>query len=267
MAGKVRKILGITICKYAIIIPEVEDRVLSCGGEIMRKRFFQRSMAGLLAAFFALAVTGHLPAAEKQKAGDEKVNKFLERMKPQWHDLNVPEEDGKILFEIVSRNGYRRALEVGTSTGHSAIWIAWALSRTGGKLVTIEIDEGRHRQALANFREAGLSEYIDARLADARRLAEDLPGPFDFVFIDADKDHYPNYAKALVPKILPGGCLAAHNVDDPGPVSRGGYNGGTAQYFRYMKSLPEFETRIHPQSRYGIAVSYKKKQGGRSGGK
>lgn len=225
----------------------------------MRKRFFQRSMAGLLAAFFVLAAAGNLPAADEQKAVDEKVKKFLERMKHQWRDLNVPEEDGRILFEIVSRNGYRRALEVGTSTGHSAIWIAWALSKTDGKLITIEIDEGRHRQALANFRKAGLEGYIDARLADARRLAEELPGPFDFVFIDADKEHYPTYAKALAPKIRPGGCLTAHNVDDPGPVSQGGNNGGPAEYYRYMKDLPGFETRIHPQSRYGIAVSYKKK--------
>jgi predicted O-methyltransferase YrrM len=227
-----------------------------------------RVLAALFpAVFLILAVSGQAAASEKQNPIDEKVKRFLGKMKHQWRDLNVPEEDGKILFEIVLKNRYRKALEVGTSTGHSAIWIAWALSKTGGKLVTIEIDEGRHRQALANFREAGLSEYIDARRADARRLAEDLPGPFDFVFIDADKDHYPNYAKAFAPKILPGGCLAAHNVDDAGPVSGGGYNGGTAQYFRYMKSLPEFETRIHPQSRYGIAVSYKKKQGGRSGGK
>ncbi len=220
-----------------------------------------RVLAALLpAVFLILAVSGQAAASEKRNAVDEKVKRFLWKMKDQWRDLNVPEEDGRVLFEIVSAKGYQRALEVGTSTGHSAVWIAWALSRTGGKLVTIEIDEGRHRQALANFREAGLSEYIDARLADAHRLVEELPGPFDFVFLDADKDHYPNYARALAPKIRPGGCLAAHNVDDPGPASPGGHNGGPAQYFRYMKSLPEFETRIHPRSRYGIAVSYRKKQ-------
>ena len=233
---------------------------LKSAKERMRK-IFRIGMAGFLGIFLVLAFFGHLQAAEKERAVvDEKVRKVLGKMKQQWRDLNVPEEDGKILFEIVVKNRYQRALEVGTSTGHSAIWIAWALSKTGGKLITIEIDEDRHRQALANFREAGLHEYIDARLADAHRLVEELPGTFDFVFIDADKEYYPNYAKALVPKIEPGGCLTAHNVDDPGPVLRGGYNGGTAEYYRYLKSLPGFETRIHPQSRYGIAVSYKKKQ-------
>jgi predicted O-methyltransferase YrrM len=82
------------------------------------------------------------------------------------------------------RNNYKKALEIGTSTGHSSVWIAWALSKTGGKLITIEIDEGRHRQALAHFEEAGLSEYIDARLADAHELVPKLEGPFDFVFCD-----------------------------------------------------------------------------------
>jgi predicted O-methyltransferase YrrM len=232
---------------------------LKSAKERMRK-IFRIGMTGFLGIFLVLAFFGHLQAAEKERAVDEKVKKFLGKMGQQWRDLNVPEEDGKILFEIVAKNRYQRALEVGTSTGHSAIWIAWALSKTGGKLITIEIDEERHRQALANFREAGLNEYIDPRLADAHQLVRELPGTFDFVFIDADKEYYPNYAKALVSKIEPGGCLTAHNVDDPGPVLRGGYNGGTAEYYRYLKSLPGFETRIHPQSRYGIAVSYKKKQ-------
>lgn len=206
--------------------------------------------------FFSAAICG---AGEKEKGRDEKVRGFLEKMKDQWRDLNVPEEDGRILFEVVLRNGYRRALEIGTSTGHSAIWIAWALSKTGGRLITVEIDERRHRQALANFREAGLDGVIDARLADARRLVKELSGPFDFVFIDADKENYLNYAKVLAPKIMPGGCLAAHNVYDPGPGWRAGSGGGPAEYFRYLKSLPEFETEIHPRSVYGVAVSYRKK--------
>jgi predicted O-methyltransferase YrrM len=146
-------------------------------------------------------------------------------------------------------------VEIGTSTGHSAIWIAWALSKTGGKLITIEIDEGRHRQALANFKEAGLSDYIDARLADAHRLVKELSGPFDFVFIDADKDWYTNYAKALIPKLEPAGCMTAHNVEE----GRFGMR-GTREYYEYMKSLPEFATSIHPKSRAGVSISYKKKK-------
>ncbi|MFC1557708.1 O-methyltransferase, partial [candidate division KSB1 bacterium] len=92
---------------------------------------------------------------EKEKAIDEKVAQFLDKMKNRWRDLNVPEVDGRELYKLVVENNYKNALELGTSTGHSAVWIAWALSKTGGRLITVEIDERRYRQALANFEEAG----------------------------------------------------------------------------------------------------------------
>ena len=72
---------------------------------------------------------------------DAKVEKFLNENRGHWQDWNVPYEDGKVLFNLIIKKNYTRALEIGTSTGHSAIWIAWALSKTGGKLITIEIDE------------------------------------------------------------------------------------------------------------------------------
>ena len=212
-------------------------------------------MVGLCVVLLASTFPCYSQVAEKERLIDQKVKKFLDKMKNRWRDLNVPEEDGKILYEIIIQNKYKRALEVGTSTGRSAIWIAWALSKTGGKLITIEIDEGRYRQALANFKEAGLSEYIDARLADAHQLVNELPGLFDFVFIDADKDWYTNYAKALIPKLEPGGCITAHNVEE----GRSGLS-GTRKYYQYMKSLSEFESSLHPRSPAGMAISYKKKK-------
>jgi len=66
--------------------------------------------------------------------------------------MNVPASDGKILYDIIIKNDYKQALEIGTSTGHSGIWIAWALSKTGGKLITIEIDEDRYQEALTHFK-------------------------------------------------------------------------------------------------------------------
>ncbi len=190
---------------------------------------------------------------------DEKVRNFLDRHRYSWRDMNVSEADGRILHDLVVKNNYTRALEIGTSTGHSAIWIAWALSKTGGRLITVEIDEGRYREALANFKEAGLSEYIDARSADAHQLVEELEGPFDFVFIDADKDWYVNYARAVIPKLEAGGCLAAHNVHLPRSGSRRWRTAGE-DYHEFMVNQPEFETSIHPDSRSGLAVSFKKKK-------
>ena len=194
--------------------------------------------------------SGFCEGLRYNNALDEKVRMFLENRKGTWHDWNVPYSDGKILYDLVLKNKYTKAIEIGTSTGLSAIWIAWALSKTGGKLITIEIDEGRHKKALANFKEAGLSEYIEARLADAHDLVEKLKGPFDFVFSDADKDWYTNYFIALAPKLEVGGCFTAHNASNTGMA-------GIREFMDYVKSLPNFKTTIDTTSRAGISISYK----------
>jgi predicted O-methyltransferase YrrM len=184
---------------------------------------------------------------------DEKVRKFLSDNSRSWYDMNVPAVDGQTLYNIIIKNNYKNALEIGTSTGHSAIWIAWALSKTGGRLITIDIDEERHKTAVENFRKAGLSEYIDARLADAHTLVKELNGPFDFVFSDADKDWYKNYFIDVDPKLVKGGCFTAHNVYD----SRGGYRSGQREFLDYVKSLKNYETTVDSRGG-GLSISYKK---------
>ena len=207
---------------------------------------------------FALILTlsfsirsGFCEELQVNKALDEKVRMFLENRKGAWHDWNVPYSDGKILYDLILKHRYKKAMDIGTSTGLSAIWMAWALSKTGGKLITIEIDEGRHKKALANFKEAGLSEYIDARLADAHDLVKELEGPFDFVFSDADKDWYKNYFIDLAPKLKVGGCFTAHNASNTGMA-------GIREFLDYVKSLPNFKTTIDTTSSAGISISYKR---------
>jgi predicted O-methyltransferase YrrM len=187
--------------------------------------------------------------ADKRVGLDEKVRLFFASQRGKWVDWNVPEVDGKVLYDLIIKNNFKRAVEIGTSTGHSAIWIAWALSKTGGKLITIEIDKSRYEKALANFEKAGLSDYIDARLADAHQLVEELNGPFDFVFSDADKDWYKNYFTALAPKLEIGGCFTAHNVASNW--------GGIKEFLDYVQSLPNFDTTIDRSSSAGISISYK----------
>ena len=184
---------------------------------------------------------------------DRKVKAFLEEKQYRWRDMNVPSVDGKLLYDIIVENGYTRALEIGTSTGHSAIWMAWALSKTGGKLLTIEIDEGRYREAMQNFREAGLSEYIDARLADAHRLVKELEGPFDFVFSDADKNWYKNYFIDIEPKLVVGGCFTAHNISQ----RRSRYAYGQGEFLEYVQGLDNYQTTVNTVGS-GVSVSYKK---------
>lgn len=198
-------------------------------------------------------------AAQGQRAQedlDARVRQFLETHRRSWRDMNVPTADGQVLHDLVVENGYTRALEVGTSTGHSAIWIAWGLSKTGGRLITIEIDEARYREALANFEEAGLSEYVDARLADAHELVPAMPGPFDFIFVDADKNWYTQYFRDLLPKLEVGGCFTAHNVSNRARGRRGRRGGGTGQFIDVLMSTLNLETEF-VTSGGGLSVSYK----------
>lgn len=182
---------------------------------------------------------------------DNRVKQFLESRKGAWRDLNVPEADAKTMYDIIVKHGYKNALEIGTSTGHSGIWIAWALSKTGGRLTTLEIDENRHKAALENFKKAGLEKYIDARLADAHTATPELKGPYDFIFSDADKDWYKKYLIVLLPKLSPGGCFTAHNVS-------GRNMPGIKEFLDYVESLPELETTIDNSSGAGLSISFKK---------
>ncbi len=182
---------------------------------------------------------------------DEKVKSFLKNNAENWGDMNIPINDGKILYDIIVKNNYKKAVEIGTSTGHSAIWIAWAMSKTGGKLITIEIDKRRYLQAKANFKKAGVNKIIDARLADAHELVPELPGKYDFVFSDADKYWYKNYFISMEPKLEIGGCFTAHNT-----AMR---STGIIEFLDYIESLNNYQTTIDKTSRSGISISYKMK--------
>jgi len=180
---------------------------------------------------------------------DTKVKIFLSQRQNKWRDMNIPARDGQVLYDLIIQNNYTRALEIGTSTGHSAIWIAWAMSKTGGKLITIEINESRYREAIDNFKQAGLESFIDARLANAHELVPQLEGPFDFIFLDADKEWYVQYVEWLLPKLSPVGCISAHNVLNS-------YMNGIPEFLEYLNKKEELETSIINSSSSGISVSY-----------
>lgn len=123
------------------------------------------------------------------------------------------------------------------------------MSKTGGKVTTLELNEKRHKQAIKNLTEAGLIEFVDAKLGNAHELVKQLPGPFDFVFSDADKDWYKQYFLDVTPKLVKGGCFTSHNVID----------GNTPKsYNEFVEGNKEFETTIDRKSRAGIMISYKK---------
>jgi len=214
----------------------------------------KRKMIGLIFCLLITAaiIPGYLKAQELKEnpALDEKVKKFLSDHSGQWHDMNVPTSDAQLLYDLIIKGNYKSALEIGTSTGHSGIYIAWALSKTGGKLITIDIDEDRHKIALENFKKAGLSEYIDARLADAHTLVKELKGPFDFVFSDADKNWYTNYFNDVEPKLKVGGCFTTHNISETRRMGEG-------DYLKYVRSMKNYESTLDTEGA-GLLISYKR---------
>jgi predicted O-methyltransferase YrrM len=212
----------------------------------MRRLILVASSFVLLAAH----VFGTPRTQDRNADLDRTVQTFLDSKRGTWRDLNVSENDGRVLHDIILKHRYTRALEIGTSTGHSSVWIAWALAKTGGKLITVDIDPRRHQIALANFKEAGLASFIDARLGDAHQIVPELAGPFDFVFSDADKDWYKNYFVAVWPKLVPGGCFTAHNVS-------GRVQGGIGEFLAHLKTVPDAQTTIDTSDRAGISISYK----------
>jgi caffeoyl-CoA O-methyltransferase len=217
----------------------------------VRSRMFLTAVAAVLAAGSVAPMSA---GVDTRAALDARVERFLQARQGTWGDMNIPAVDGELLHDLIVQHKYTKALEIGTSTGHSGIWIAWALSKTGGKLITVEIDPRRHREALANFEAAGLSSFIDARLGDAHVLVPALEGPFDFVFSDADKDWYRNYFEAVLPKLESGGCYTTHNVSE-GRWRRGG---GSADYLAFLRSVPGVETTVDMRGG-GMAISCKRR--------
>src|SRR5688572_22018086 len=110
--------------------------------------------------------------------------------------INVAPNQGKLLHLVALIQGARTILEIGTLGGYSTIWLARALPQ-GGRLVTLEADPKHAEVARANLARAGLEGVVDLRLGRALdilpRLSAEDAGPFDFIFIDADKPNNPDY--------------------------------------------------------------------------
>ncbi|HMX34700.1 MAG TPA: class I SAM-dependent methyltransferase [Leptospiraceae bacterium] len=194
---------------------------------------------------------------KKKDALDTKIQNYLENKKGSWSDFNVPFEDGRALEKIILKNQYKNILEIGTSSGHSTIWLAKAASQTGGKVITIEIDKGRFEKAKKNFEDAGVSHLIEMHLGDAMLIIPSIKTNFDFVFSDATwstqpADGYTKFFKLCEPKLRIGGMFTMHNVTD-------GY-GDDGRLMKYIEILENYEMHIITVSNHGILVSKKLKE-------
>jgi caffeoyl-CoA O-methyltransferase len=136
--------------------------------------------------------------------------------------MQIAPEQGAFMTLLVRAIGARRALELGTFTGYSAICVARGLAE-GGTLVTCDISGEWTEVARRYFDEAGVAERIDLRLGPALDTLRELPAdePFDFAFIDADKTEYPDYYEECLRLLRPGGLVMLDNVLRGGQVLDG----------------------------------------------
>lgn len=133
--------------------------------------------------------------------------------------ISLSPQEGRLLQFLVRSVGARKAVEIGTLAGYSGTWLARALPEDG-RLITLEMDSKHARVARANFERAGVSgkvELIEGPALSSLKNIQDR-GPFDFVFIDADKGGYPRYLEWAISNLRSGGMVAAHNAFRGGGV-------------------------------------------------
>ena len=172
-------------------------------------------------------------------------------------EIQVSPNQGKFLGLLVEISGARRILEIGALGGYSAIHLARALPE-GGDLTSLELEERHAEVARENVRRAGLDDRVEVRVGDARdllsRMVERYEGPFDLIFIDADKEGYPEYLKWALKLSRPGSLILADNtirgggvMDPKDDLARGvrEYNKAVSENERLSATiLPFFKNRL-----------------------
>lgn len=204
---------------------------------------------------------------EKESLAQDDIEKrilvALEEMRNGPRHANVSYTDGRLLRLLAESSGAKRVVEIGTSTGDSAVWLALAMQSTGGHVYTHEIDSERAEAARNNFKQAGVEELITLVFGDAHETVKrykDSADPLfvdtaggqsiDILFLDADKDGYIDYLDKLMPLICPGGLVIAHNMNT---------RQADARFVKAITENPQLETLILLKEGTGVGVTLKKR--------
>jgi predicted O-methyltransferase YrrM len=181
---------------------------------------------------------------------EKKILEVLDHVDKHQRAMSVPTADGRLLRILTESINAKHVVEIGTSTGYSGLWFCLALGKTGGKLTTYDIDPGRSRIAKENFQRAGVDSMITMILGDAHEEVTKLKEPIDLLFIDADKEGYPDYLQKLLPLVRPGGLIVAHNMRRPAP---------SKQYIEAITTNPDLESVFLNMHAAGVGVTLKKR--------
>jgi predicted O-methyltransferase YrrM len=161
--------------------------------------------------------------------------------------ISVSPSQGKLLHLLARAQGARTILEIGTLGGYSAIWLARALP-PGGRLITLEAEPRHAEVARANLAHAGLADVAEVRVGPALdtlpKLEAGGDGPFDLIFIDADKPGYPDYLPWSLRLSRPGSMIIADNVVRGGAVADSASTDANVQGVRWFIEMLAAEPRV-----------------------
>ena len=167
-----------------------------------------------------------------------------------WRDkvlLAVGPDTGRLINILARSLKAPTILELGTSYGYSGIWLAEAARATGGRLITMELQDYKSNRAREMASQAGLADHVDFKVGDAVRMISELPADIDFVLVDLWKDLYVPCLKAFYPKLNPGAIVVADNMLRPA-------NDEVKQYARAVRALPGITSVLLPVGS-GIEIS------------
>lgn len=160
--------------------------------------------------------------------------------------LNLEPASAQLVSILVRASGVTQALEVGTSNAYSTIWLAWSLQPAGGRIISVDRNPDKHVLARENLRRAGFLEMVELRTGDATEIVRGLAGPFDLVFLDADRRKFPEIMEVLLPKIANRGLVVADNVlSHPEEI---------AEYLKLIASLSDFQHTTVPVGK-GLSIA------------
>lgn len=153
--------------------------------------------------------------------------------------LAVGPDTGQLINILARSLKAPTILEIGTSYGYSGIWLGDAARASGGRLITLELQDYKSAHAREKAVEAGLSDYIDFKVGDALQLIAELPDKIDFVLLDLWKDLYVPCLESFYPKLNPGAIIVADNMIRPG-------NEHIAAYARAVRAKPHITSVLLP---------------------
>jgi len=193
-------------------------------------------------------VDSYFSARLVPSAPDDSLNAALAaNQKAGLPPIDVSRLQGKFLDLLVRITGARRVLEIGTLGGYSTIWMARALPE-GGSVVTLEFEPLHAKVAHENFRRAGVSDRVEVRVGAAidtlPALEKDGSAPFDLIFIDADKETYPEYLEWSLKLAHPGTLIVADNVVREGQVADADCDDPRVQGVQRFTELMAAEPRL-----------------------